>query len=154
MGSRGPAPTPSALLKARGSHWSCTRKNEVSYAVTLPQCPEWLDTVAKKKWYEVSQLLFDAKILTEIDRDALARYCQLWSLWLKAYKDVLKNGFKIKTVRGYVKSPAASMITSFGQDLARLEAQFGLTPSARTNFKKANGEKSDKEKGKFFIQTG
>ena len=44
-----------------------------------PRCPEWLDPAAKAKWRALVPELERLGLLTRLDGDALAAYCQAWA---------------------------------------------------------------------------
>lgn len=52
MGKRGPAPTPTNILKLRGSTLVTERRlrSEVKGPTGNPECPDWLDEDAKAMW--------------------------------------------------------------------------------------------------------
>jgi P27 family predicted phage terminase small subunit len=140
MGRRGPAPTPTAILKLRGSPLATKRRNlrEPKGPPGRPRCPDWLDEDAKAAWRHLIPQLDSMGVLTRIDGNALARYCRLWSRWRKAEAFLDKNGemYPLKDEAGKVKCfqpfPQVSIANKLAQQLTRLEQEFGMTPSART----------------------
>ena len=50
MGRRGPAPTPSEILKIRGLKTANRNRNEPKPTPGRPRCPAWLDAEAKRRW--------------------------------------------------------------------------------------------------------
>ena len=56
-----------------------------------PTCPFWLDGVAKKEWYQVARELARLRLLTELDRTALAGYCQSFSTLRMAQLELRKG---------------------------------------------------------------
>jgi P27 family predicted phage terminase small subunit len=83
-------------------------------------------------------LLDQMRVLTQIDGNALARYCQLWSRWKRAEAFIQKHGdtYPLKDEKGRIRClqqfPQVSIANKLAQQLTRLEQEFGLTPSART----------------------
>ncbi len=79
MGKRGPKPTPTAVLKLRGSTLVTGRREaaEVQGPAGTPDAPEWLDEEARAAWDRIVPLLEGMGVLTRIDGNALARYCRL-----------------------------------------------------------------------------
>ena len=140
MGRRGPAPTPTEILKLRGSTLVTKRRDQSEAKVPKgkPRCPDWLDKDAKTMWRHLVPLLDAMGVLTRLDGNALARYCRLWSRWRKAEAFIDKNGemFPIRQDDGQVKYfgqwPQVAIANKLAQQLTRLEAEFGMTPSART----------------------
>ncbi|MBX3324091.1 MAG: P27 family phage terminase small subunit [Phycisphaeraceae bacterium] len=77
-------------------------------------------------------------VLTAIDGMALARYCTLWVQWVRAAMFVNRHGttYPLKDGNGNIKCfaqfPEVAIVNKLSLALSRLEAEFGLTPSART----------------------
>jgi P27 family predicted phage terminase small subunit len=141
MGKRGPPPEPSILRYIRGnpSHSSLNSGEPTPDLVASDiQPPEWLDGVALKKWHTVVPILSDMRVMTVADVETIARYCALWEQWKKNY-DAVKAGLDVlrfKDQNGDIKhiqvSPYASQMTKLAKDLLRIEQEFGLTPSSRS----------------------
>ncbi|MCC7387309.1 MAG: phage terminase small subunit P27 family [Phycisphaerales bacterium] len=141
MGRRGPRPTPSAVLKKRGSWRAGANGDEPRPERGAPRCPVWLDPEAKKLWRSVVPMLDRAGVLTMVDGQTLARYCQTWARWRKADAFLQKNGetYTLRDEAGKVKMllpfPQVSIAGGLAQQLTRLEQELGLTPSARTRIR-------------------
>ena len=160
MGKRGPAPTPTALLKLRGSTLVTQQreKNEVSGPAGLPDAPDWLDDDARAVWDQLVPLLRQMNVLTKIDGHALARYCRLWTRWRKAEDFIDKHGdvYTLRDEAGkpkYVQQfPQVSIAAKLAQQLTRLEQEFGMTPSARSRIQHAPeaGQERPSGKSRFF----
>ncbi len=75
MGRRGPAPTPTNLLRLRGSPLATKRRDrtEPKPDPTRPRCPSWLDEEAKAAWRQLVPHLDAMRVMTRIDGNALAR---------------------------------------------------------------------------------
>ncbi|MEK6675784.1 MAG: phage terminase small subunit P27 family [Planctomycetota bacterium] len=139
MGRRGPAPTPTRILKIRGSTL-VTRKREageVQGPCGIPDRPDWLDVDSQVAWDSFVPLLVQMGVLTRVDGKALARYCQLWASWRKAEEFIDKHGtvYPVKDDKGRTKCfmhwPQVSIALKLAPQLTRLEQEFGMTPSAR-----------------------
>lgn len=161
MGRRGPAPTPTAILRLRGSKLvnqrDRYRATEAKGPPGTPDCPDWLDQDAKAAWEHLVPQLESMGVLTRIDGNALARYCKLWARWRKAEAFLDKNGevYPLRDEKGKVKYlaqfPQVSIAANLAQQLTRLEQEFGLTPSARTRIQVDPGlPVSDPVKSRFF----
>ena len=106
MRKRGPKPTPTALLKLRGTFRKHRSKNEPRPEDgLLPDCPDWLDEQAKHAWAQVVPQLASMGVLSEIDGNALARYVTFWSRWKAAELFLAKNGsvYPLKDDEGKLK---------------------------------------------------
>ena len=103
-----------------------------------PSCPAWLDKEAKVVWRYIVPQLEGLGLLSKADRNALTRYCQHYSRWMKAEMFLQQHGeiYPLKDEKGSVRCflpwPQVSIAHKLGQSLTKLEQEFGLTPSART----------------------
>lgn len=159
MGRRGPSPTPTNLLKLRGSPLATKRRDssEPKPERTCPRCPNWLDAEAKAAWRQLVPQLDAMRVLTRIDGNALTRYCQLWARWKKAELFVQKHGdtYPLKDESGRIKClmqfPQVAIANKLAAQLTRLEQEFGMTPSARTRIQVPVAPPvRDPEKSRFF----
>src|SRR5438552_1152817 len=104
MGRRGPRPTPTEILKLRGSTLVTERrvKSEAKGPPGKPTCPSWLDANAKGAWRQLVPMLEEMGVLTRIDGNALTRYCRMWSRWRKAEEFLESKGevYPIKDEQG------------------------------------------------------
>lgn len=137
MGQRGPKPTPTAVLKLRGTARADRTRNEPTPGPGVPRCPSWLDDQAKHAWRQLVPQLLAMRVLAAVDRNALARYCVLWSSWKTAEQFLQKHGsvYTLKGEDGSVRCvqqfPQVAIAHRLATALSRLEAEFGMTPSAR-----------------------
>ena len=98
-----------------------------------PACPSWLDKEAKAEWRRIVNDLYNAGLLKEVDRVALANYCQLYSTWKMASLLVQKNGPIIKTSNGnIIQSPALGISNVAQREMMKVLIQFGMTPASRS----------------------
>lgn len=138
MGQRGPRPTPTAVLRLRGSPRADLNKHEPKPERAAPKKPGWLGDEASGVWDEMVPQLMATRVLTTIDGNALARYCEHWVQWQKATTFVRQHGvsYPIRDGNGKIKAlgqfPEVALMHKASATLARLEAEFGLTPSSRT----------------------
>ena len=158
---RGRKPTPTAILKARGSWRAKTRKREPNPDKGRPRVPSFLKGTAKTEWLKLVEMLERMSILTKIDGNALARYCRLWQRWREAEEFLRKKGsdqYEVKDGKGRVVSyrmyPMAKSAATLAVELRRLEQEFGLTPSSRTRISQeataAGSAVAEPHKARFF----
>lgn len=91
--------------------------------------------------------------MTDVDRAALAAYCQSYGVWAQAERAIAKlqaggelNGLLMKTTNGNVIQHALIGIANKARaDVVRYAAEFGMTPSARSRVE-ANPPTDGKEK--------
>jgi P27 family predicted phage terminase small subunit len=153
MGRRGPAPTPTNILKLRGSTLVTKRREESEARPPreVPDPPDWLatDPDAKAAWDHLVPLLEAIGILTKLDANSLSRYCRLWSRWRKAETFIDTHGemYPLKSDDGKVKCfqqwPQVNIASKLAQQLTRLEQEFGMTPSARARIPGNKGASRD-----------
>ena len=137
MGKRGPAPTPTPILQMRGSWRAKTRANKPEPQGGRPICPTWLRKDAKRVWKKIAPRLDAMKVLGEIDRNSLARYCQIFAKWREAEEFLAKHGtaLPVRNAAGdlvdFKQFPQVNLAMKLSDQLLRLEREFGMTPSAR-----------------------
>ncbi len=160
MGHRGPPPTPTNILKMRGSWRASRNPGEPKPDRARPRCPTWLDAYAKAAWKHLVPQLDRMGVLTRIDGNAMTRYCQLWSRWRKAEEFIRDHGDsylakdsegKVKGLRSY---PQVRMANQLAEQLLRLESHFGMTPSARSRIEVPQQDAPDAEDKRKYLNLG
>lgn len=133
MGARGPRPTPTKILQLRGSRRVNGRAGEPQPRMVEPPCPDWLDDAAKAKWRALVPELSAIGLLTAIDGDCLAVYCQAWAEFQLATETLQREGRTIKAGEGGYKSPhpAVAQQRSAWKAIREFAALFGLDPADR-----------------------
>lgn len=148
MGKRGPAPEPSIIKYIRGNPSKTPLNGAEPTPDLLPEGvapPSWLEGLALQKWNEAAPVLSRMRVLTEADVETLARYCAMWERWKMAYDRCKSLGDEITHLEpdpnrtdGKLRikytqvAPWASQMKNIGRDLLRIEQEFGLTPSSRS----------------------
>lgn len=144
MGKRGPAKTPTEVLKKKGSWRGKARaKKEPSSPSANIRVPKEMTKDARKVWRQMLPKLQTMRVMTEADVNALARYCELLVRWWKAndflqehgdtypiYETDAHGNRRIKYVQQF---PQVSIVRNLSATLLRLEQEFGLTPAARAS---------------------
>lgn len=87
MAGRGPAATPTAILKLRNSPDVSRRKEEPVPNPVIPPCPDWMPEDGRKEWDRITVLLAKFGCMTEWDASQMAAYCQAWAEFAEATKD-------------------------------------------------------------------
>jgi len=160
MGRRGTKPTPTNVLKLRGSWRGEINKNEPQPEAIPPPMPTELDGMAKDCWQQLVPLLADMKVLTVADGMALYLLAETFATWRRADEMIKKDGdvYPIKTEDGKVKylqqSPYVAIARNSGKALKDLLCEFGLTPSARSRVQTTGDNQSKKqdERMKYFME--
>ena len=103
----------------------------------VPECPEWLDDVAKAEWFRVSKILMDMHLLTPADQTALAAYCVEYSRWVFAESQVRQFGMIVKApvTEFPMKSPFLTIANQAREAMLKLMVEFGFTPSSRSRIR-------------------
>lgn len=110
-------------------------------AWVAPEPPEHLDEEARAEWERVAPVLVGAKVLTALDRAAMAGYCTAWSAYVKADRQVQQYGEVLlskktdkggnETVTPYM-SPYVNLRAMAMKQMLTYGAEMGLTPSSRS----------------------
>jgi P27 family predicted phage terminase small subunit len=137
MGRRGPLPTPTNVLRKRGSWRARINRQEPRPEPGAPECPAWLTEGAKATWRRLARMLTAAGMITKADGQVLTRYCDAWDKWVKASQFLNERGemYPVKDDKGNVRCfmpwPQVSQYHKLSQSLTRLEQELGLSPSGR-----------------------
>lgn len=153
--TRGRKPKPTNLKVVSGTDRK-DRKNEAEPKpdLSLPTPPAHLSDDAKVEWGRVCDDLYRLGILSELDRAALAAYCQAYGRWVQAERALAKmaerdqatHGMMIKTQSGNaIQNPLVGSANKAMADMMRYAAEFGMTPSARSRI---SAEERDDPKDK------
>ena len=139
MGSRGPLPKPTAILRARGSWRADINPNEPMPERITPPMPLDLDEIAESAWNHLVPVLERMGVLTEADGIVLERYVVLYSQWVKIKRRLNSRSELSYPVRdnqgniiGAKPLPEVKMMTSISAEMTRVESLLGLNPSARS----------------------
>lgn len=134
MGRRGPPPKPTATKVLQGTfRKDRAPAHEPKPKATLPACPQWLTPAARKEWRRVAKELAALGLLSELDRTALAMYCQALAEYLEAKAIVGDEGITTLTDKGNViQHPAVGVRNNAWQRVLKAAAEFGMSPSSRT----------------------
>lgn len=126
-------------------------QHEAKIDLAEPTPPTHLSDDAKVEWGRVCSILYRAGLMTDVDRAALAAYCQAYGRWAQAERalarmaaqDQLNSALMVKTVSGNaINNPLVGIANKSMADMVRYAAEFGMTPSARSRVEAAelNGE--------------
>lgn len=145
MGRRGPKPTPTAILKMRGS-----KRGEQNRLEPKPErrqqikSPKFLSEEGRAVWKRVFPIVRNMQVMTIADVNSLGKYCDCFAQWEKLAKFLQENGhtytvYQIDSkgnptdsIHFVRKFPEADLYMKLTGSLTVQEQAFGLTPSART----------------------
>lgn len=109
----------------------------------IPLPPEFLDTEALKEWKRVAPLLFEAGLLSSLDKACLAGYCQSWSRFLAAEKQLAGQEMLITSPTGNLcPNPLIRISRQAQEQCLSMAKQMGITPASRS---KVSAQKSKKK---------
>ncbi len=165
MGKRGPAKTPTNILKARDSGLVTQRGDEPQPPTGDVDCPGWVDPLAVAYWDYYYPICKDMNVLTLADMPAFQLMCvhlsnaQRFQERLYECLDPEKGGSPgadvTKTGSGYrAPNPLIAMIRNESGMALKYMARFGLTPADRANVRVSETGGKDKSKGRFFDNGG
>ena len=142
MGTRGPRPKPTALRLLEGNKGKrALPHSEPAPPPDMPACPDYLNAYARGEWLRVADTLYAIGTLTQIDQTMLAAYCIAYSRWRHAEEDLERmavtdgstHAAVIRTKQGnLIQNPMVGVANTARREMQRLAAEFGLSPSART----------------------
>jgi P27 family predicted phage terminase small subunit len=157
-GSRGPLPKPAALraLEGNAGKRALDLSAGVNPRVEIPDAPRHLSKEARKEWKRITPVLEDLGLISELDRTALALYCQavgrLHELEMAfngqvsrlesedtTYVDAVYKASHAVTPSGYAQqSVLVQLIKSHREQVNRYLMHFGLSPAARARVQASN----------------
>jgi P27 family predicted phage terminase small subunit len=109
----------------------------------IPKCPPHLKGAARTEWNRITKELYALKIISNIDRAALAVCCTAWADYVKACNKVEKEGEVIISDKGGLyQNPWVAIKKRSMDQVQKFYAEFGMTPSSRSRVKieDASGE--------------
>jgi P27 family predicted phage terminase small subunit len=111
----------------------------------LPDCPAHLSEAAQTEWLRIAGTLHDMGVVTQVDRAALAAYCQSWGRWVEAEEKLRETPLLLKTPSGYVQqSPWLSVANKQLEIMGRYMAELGITPASRSRVAVLQATDADK----------
>jgi P27 family predicted phage terminase small subunit len=153
VGLRGPRPEPTRirLLKNNPSKKAPNAEEPLVESLhELPPPPE-MTGVALKTWHTLTAELSDLGMLTRIDAHLLTMYCETWADIDQYQKKIREFGHIIKAPSGYpMQSPFVNMLSKARGHILRMQAELGMTPSARSRVKVTGGVSKQTKLGKFL----
>jgi P27 family predicted phage terminase small subunit len=108
-------------------------------SANFPDCPDFLDVVAKAKWPELCKGLAETGLLTNAGRDVMAMYCSAFSQWREATDMVKKSGLIIKGPGGVCANPCVKIAADAKQEMLQLAELLGLEPSGHSRLRVKRG---------------
>jgi P27 family predicted phage terminase small subunit len=134
----GPAPKPTAIKELAGNPGKRPlneREPSVPVPSSSPYAPRHLCKEGQKEWRRVVGILIDAGLYSEVDRAALAMYCQAWGRWVEAEKRLGETGGPILAsaeTGNLYQNPWLHVANKALGQIRQMIAEFGLSPAQRS----------------------
>lgn len=129
---RKPIPTNLKLLRGNPGKRPIT-KDEPRIAVEIPRPPLHMTKDEKKIFRKIAKQLAAARVITQLDSNALMLYCTAYVRWVQANKMIEQDGYLIDSPNGYaMPSPWLSISNKSFEQMRQIMTEFGMTPSSRT----------------------
>ena len=143
----GRPPKPTRLKELTGNPGKrALNKAEPRPSAKRPGCPAHIQGEARKEWNRITKQLLEMGVLTQVDRAALAAYCQCWERWVQAEEAMREPGFRMITTtdNGYpVVSPWLNVANAAMKQMLRFLTEFGMTPSSRSRVTVTTEQEAD-----------
>jgi P27 family predicted phage terminase small subunit len=159
----GRPPKPTHLKLLRGNPGKrALNKNEPKPQISadLPEPPIFLSGYGLEEWNRIGLELHRLRLLTVVDINTLAAYCEAYARWrtaeetLKrlAVSDPMTHGLLIKsTANTPMPNPLVWVAHKAAAAMVKYGAEFGLTPAARSRIAATDADKSFKKKFEGLI---
>jgi len=135
MQGRKPVPTKLKLLKGNPSKRPIRTDEPQAECIRadLPP-PKHLGKLASECWIHMVRMLSEAQVITELDLHGLELYCAAYQNWRHGQQKVIELGSIVKSPKsGYpVQSPYFAIANKAHEQMVKISAEFGLTPSSRS----------------------
>jgi P27 family predicted phage terminase small subunit len=143
-GLRGPRPIPTALKLLRGNPGRYPlnlREPQPLLFEDAPKAPDFLDGYALQEWRRIIGELHRMKLVTLVDINPLAAYCQCYKRWRTAEELLASEPLKGKAGNGAdVANPLIGIAEKSAAAMVKYAAEFGFTPAARSRITAGIGE--------------
>ena len=95
----------------------------------------------KREWRRIVPLLIDLGLYTDLDYAALAMYCQAYGRWVQAERTLAKQDLILTGAEGGTyQNPMLHVANKAWEQMRKILAEFGLTPSSRSRLQLRAGD--------------
>jgi P27 family predicted phage terminase small subunit len=140
MALKGRTPKPTALKIKQGNPGkrALNRTEPQTPRDEALRAPDYLSGAARREWLRLRKRLVPAGLLTPLDADILALYCQAHTRWVEAEEHVQRIGPVVKTKSGnLVPNPYLAIANRAMDQMLVYARELGMTPSARSRIQVA-----------------
>ena len=129
-------PTALKILNGNPGHRDLNEYEPQPRPADACEPPDRLDEYGREIWSRIVPELQTLRLLTVVDLDQIANYCQAYSEVCRATKTLNEEGRYLSSRNGVqVAHPAGLKLNQAMTLMARYSAMFGLDPSSRTKIK-------------------
>ena len=152
MKGRKPLPTNLKVIHGTARPHRVNDQEPKPEKVRRPLAPKSLSADARKHWKKIARDLEACGVLTLMDQDALALYCELYAQWVEAGDMIQKKGIVIADPRYLAKetpvtvpiqSPYFMASLKLAEQMKAMLCEFGMTPSSRSRIRADSDKPGD-----------
>ena len=89
--------------------------------------------IGRMKWNEIVAILEPMKLVTDMDRDFLAIYCDSYAEFVRLSLDIADEGTVVISEKGSpYQNPKVGQKNKAVEKMVKIGARFGMSPSDRT----------------------
>jgi len=137
--AKGRKSIPSKIIELRGGTKHTHKKprdQEPKPPEKMPKCPKHLDDDARKEWRRAGKILQGVGLMTGLDMAVLAGYCQSYSEWARATREIPVKGPVWVGPDGIPKlNPWLRVAREAYDRWMKAAVLLGLSPSSRATLK-------------------
>lgn len=152
---RGRKPKPNAIKLLQGNPGKRPiPTDQPEPAVTVPPCPPQFsdDPVTKNEWDRITKLLYDIKMISELDLAVIAAYCDNFSIWVKTSDEIKISGLVIAGQGGVPTiNPWYKINMQAKTQLIKCAQELGLSPVQRCRISVKDKRKEEDPLEKFLL---
>lgn len=133
MGLPGRKPDPFELRILKGNTSNRRIPKTAKVETKLPNCPNWLNPVAKTEWKRAGAILKRLNLISDIDMMAFAVYCENCAIVIQCGNYIKKKGGYAKYLEGKNSQnvPHLTAMNKAYNNIKSFCSEFGMTPSSR-----------------------
>lgn len=129
------------------------REQALSSGSDRVDCPDWLCDVGRAEFKRLESDLINLGLLTNLDVNQLAIYCDAYAKYVDATTEIDRNGLVIESINkmgvtNFVTSPYVQIAAKYAEIVKKYCDEFGLSPSSRARMaipKKGEDQSDPKE---------
>ena len=152
---RGRKPKPTAKKRLEGNPGKRKlNKAEPLFAADDSKPPRVLNAAGQDEWKRLAPILRLQRLLTEADYALFAAYCDAFGRWHEANEKLRASSLILKTVDGnLIQNPYVANVNRAIEQMVKIAAEFGLTPSSRTRISVPQVPEADQLEMELFGPT-